>query len=87
VRRIEASISFRKRFGIPTCKCVTPDHFLGRIIPQGRRMIRPTSLSLTDRNGTKPDCVAEAFDTKHNILVRLYPKSALTKTTIIMPGT
>lgn len=52
-----------------------------------RRMTWPTSLSLSDRNGTRRECVAEAFNTTYNILVLLYPKAALTKTTIILPKT
>lgn len=86
VRRIETSPSFRQQFGAPTCTCITPGHFLGRIIPIGRRMTRPASLGLKDLNGVLHDCVAEAFDTTHNILVLLYPKAALTKTKIIIPA-
>ena len=85
VRRIETSPSFRKQFGAPTCSCITPDHFLGKIIPIGRRMSRPTRVSMTDLNGQRHECVAEAFDTKHNILLLLYPKVALTKTIAILP--
>lgn len=86
VRRIETSASFRQQFGHPTCTSVTPSHFLGRTIPRGgRRMTAPRTLSLTDLNGAKHECVAEAFNTTHNILVLLYPKAALTKITIIMP--
>jgi hypothetical protein len=85
VRRIEPSPSYKCQFGMPTCTCVTPSHFLGRIIPLGRRMTKPTGLSVTDRDGVAHECVAEAFDTKHNILVLLYPKASLTKTTIIPP--
>lgn len=85
VRRIETSESFRRQFGVPTCTRITPDHFLGRVVPIGRRMSRPTMVSLSDRNGLKHECVAEAFDTKRNILMLLYPKAALNKTTIILP--
>jgi hypothetical protein len=48
-------------------------------------MSRPTGISVKDLNGVAHECVAEAFDTKHNILVLMYPKAALTKTTIILP--
>jgi hypothetical protein len=85
VRRIEPSPSYKRQFGSPTCTCVTPSHFLGKIIPIGRRMTKPTGVSIKDLNGTAHECVAEAFDTKHNILVLMYPKAALNKTTIIMP--
>jgi hypothetical protein len=86
VRRIETSASFRQQFGLPTCTAVTPSHFLGRTVPLGkRRMTAPMTLSLTDLNGVKHECVAEAFNTTYNIIVLLYPKAALTKLTIIMP--
>ena len=30
---------------------ITPDHFLWAVLPTGRRMTRPVSLSMVDRNG------------------------------------
>lgn len=84
VRRIEASPSFAAQFGRPTDTIVTPDHFLGPVLPIGRKMTRPVSLSLTDLNGTRHECVAEAFDTKHNILILLYPVRALTTSTLAL---
>jgi hypothetical protein len=85
VRRIETSTPFRQQFGIPTCTVVTPTHFLGRIVPLGnRRMTAPTTLALTDRNGARHECVAEAFNTTYNVLILLYPNAALTKTTLIL---
>ena len=62
VRRIEPSLSFRKQFGIPTETVVTLDHMLGPILPIGRKMTRPTTVTLVDRNGTTHECVAEAFE-------------------------
>lgn len=85
VRRIEPSPNFTKEFGIPQDKVVTPDHPLWPVIPVGRKMTRPTSLSVTDRNGQAHECVAEAFDTTYNIIILLYPIKALTASTIIMP--
>jgi hypothetical protein len=49
-------------------------------------MSKPTSLAMHDRNGTAHECLAEALDTTHNIIILLYPVSALTKTTVIMPA-
>jgi len=40
---------------------------------------------MTDLNADLHECVAEAFDTKWNILLLLYPVSALTATIVIMP--
>jgi hypothetical protein len=70
---------------LPTDAVVDLDHFLGRVLPIGKRMSRPTNLTMTDRNGDKHEGVAEAFDTKHNVLILMYPTRALTKTTSILP--
>lgn len=87
VRRIEPSPSFGAKFPIPKDEWITLDHPLGRMIPRfGRRMVKPTSLALTDLNGEMHDCVAEAFDTKHNIIILLYPVKALTSTTVVLPA-
>jgi Zn-dependent peptidase ImmA (M78 family) len=86
VRRIEPSPSFAARFGVPKDIVITLDHTLGRLLPVGRRMTRPTSLSIPDLNGTPHECIAEAFDTTHNVIILLFPVRALTKTTIVVPS-
>jgi IrrE N-terminal-like domain len=78
VRRIEVSPSFAQRFGRPTDTVVTRYHSLGRVLPVGRRMTRPTPISITDRNGQAHECLAEAFDTTFNVLILVYPVTALT---------
>lgn len=83
--RTGSSPCFINQFGKPTDSVITPDHCLGRILPIGRKMTRPTTLSLTDCSGTPHECVAEAFDTTHNVTVLLYPVKALGKPTIILP--
>lgn len=85
VRRIEPSPAFLKQFGCPTETVITLDHVLGPVLPIGRKMTSPRSLSIVDRDGTEHECVAEAFDTKWNVLILLYPVAALTSTTIILP--
>lgn len=85
VRRVEPSPSFAAQFGRPSDTVITPDHHLGCILPVGRKMTRPTTLSITDIDGTRHECVAEAFDTTHNVIILLYPTKALDKTTIIFP--
>ncbi|WP_244484550.1 hypothetical protein [Mesorhizobium sp. Root552] len=85
VRRIEPSPSFVTQFGRPTDTHITLDHALGPVLPIGRKMTSPRTLSLTDRNGTPHECVAEAFDTTHNVIILLYPVKALGKPTIILP--
>ncbi len=78
VRRIEASPSFAKQFGIPTIQRIDVSHALGCLLPIGRKMIKPTLLVYTDRNGDRHECLGEAFDTTHNVLLLIYPIKALT---------
>nr|WP_246252199.1 ImmA/IrrE family metallo-endopeptidase [Mesorhizobium camelthorni] len=85
VRRIEPSPSFIMQFGRPTDAKITLSHVLGPVMPIGRKMTRPVSLLIRDRNGVPHECVAEAFDTKHNVLILLYPINALTASTILLP--
>jgi hypothetical protein len=85
VRRIEPSPSFAAQFGRPQDLVITLDHPLGRLLPINRRMTRPTTLSMTDRDGTTHECVAEAFDTTYNVIILLFPVRALTKTMIVVP--
>jgi hypothetical protein len=84
VRRIEVSPSFAQQFGCPTDTVITLNHSLGRALPVGRRMTKPITISLTDRNGQAHECIAEAFDTTFNILILVYPMKALTAKTFIM---
>lgn len=84
VRRIETSPSFVTQFGRPACDVVTPDHFLGPLLPIGRKMTRPTGFSLMDRNGDVHECVGEAFDTTHNVIILIYPEKALQKSIITL---
>lgn len=86
VRRIEPSAGFKKRFGTPSCEQITPDHALWNVIPFGRKMTRPTNVILTDKNGDKHECLAEAFDTTFNIIILLYSVSTLTRSIILMPS-
>lgn len=86
IRRIEPSPRFLAEFGMPKDSVITPDHHLWPVIPIGRKMTRPRSLPITDKNGQAHECVAEAFDTTYNILILLYPKKALTAKTVIIPS-
>lgn len=84
VRRIEPSPRFQAEFGIPKDVSITPRHTIGKLVPIGRKMTRPTTLMLTDLNGDQHECVGEAFDTTYNILILVYPVNALGRTTIIL---
>ena len=86
VRRIEPSPAYVAQFGRPTVEAVTPDHLLWPVIPTHRKMTRAVPLTITDRNGQRHECLAEAFDTTYNILILLYPITALTTTTVLMPA-
>jgi hypothetical protein len=73
VRRIEVSPLFEREFGRPCDQVITMRHSLGRVLPFGRRMTSPTVVSLTDLNGYARECLAEAFDTKFNVLILVSP--------------
>lgn len=85
VRRVETSSLFKEQFGLPRETEITLDHQLGPVLPIGRRMSRPHSIAVLDRNGVTQECLAEAFDTKFNVLILLYPVKALTSKSVIMP--
>jgi hypothetical protein len=84
VRRVEVSPSFAEEFGRPSEAVITMYHSLGRALPVGRRMTKPTPISMTDRNGQAHECLAEAFDTTFNVLILVYPVRALTVKTFII---
>jgi len=86
VRRIEASPPFRKAFGVPTDAVIDTSHALGKLLPIGRRMTRPTTLAAIDRNGVRHECVAEAFSTPHNVFLLVCPVLNLTSTTVVLSG-
>lgn len=86
VRRVEPSPSFVTRFGRPVIDVVAPGHPLWPVIPLGRKMTGPRQLTISDRNGQPHECLAEAFDTTYNILILLYPVSALTAKRIVVPS-
>lgn len=84
VRRIEVSPLYARQFGRPADTVITLDHSLGRVLPVGRRMTKPTTVSITDRNGQAHECVAEAFDTTFNVLILVYPIKLLTAKSFIL---
>ena len=64
---------------------VTRDHLLWPVVPIHRKMTKAVPLTITDLNGQRHECLAEAFDTTYNILILLYPVTALTTTAVLMP--
>ena len=85
VRRIEASTSFALQFGIPRPDRIDMSHPLAGLLPIGRKMTKPTPLVYCDRNGLRHECLGEAFDTTHNVLILIYPTQALTSSIIAVP--
>jgi hypothetical protein len=85
VRRIEVSPSFDLEFGKPDDVLIGPTHSLAPLLPIGRKMTRPTPLLYLDKNGVKHECLGEAFDTTHNVLLLIYPTQALERTSIWVP--
>jgi Zn-dependent peptidase ImmA (M78 family) len=89
VRRVVASVSFAKMYdpaklGLP----VTGEHPLCSLVPRGakQRMVSPRGIELVDRNGDRRECIGEAFNTKHQILILLRDEQPLNTTTIVLPG-
>jgi hypothetical protein len=85
VRRIEPSPSFRAQFGCPIDSMVDVDHALGGLLPIGHKLTKPTQLVFRDKNGGDHECLGEAFDTKHNVILLIYPIKELTSTSILLP--
>lgn len=86
VRRIEPSPSFRERFGCPSDLVIDQNHALASLIPIGRKMTAPRDFVFADRNGEQHICIGEAFDTKHNVLLLIYPQAALPISIFILPA-
>ncbi|MCB1880515.1 MAG: hypothetical protein KDI54_10730 [Gammaproteobacteria bacterium] len=89
LRRVVNSPDFEKVFGdLPWPHCFTPDDNIGAMIPVGRRrMSGPRSIDLTDLNGEKHDCLAEAFTQTHQVFILIHSISTLSSTRIFLPST
>lgn len=86
VRRVITSQTFTSQFGeIQLPDTVTPSDQIGRMVPVGgRKMSRPQALVVNDRNGTRHECVAEAFSYKYYVFVLIYPQFSLTKKILLV---
>lgn len=85
VRRIEPSPSFLLKFGRPSDLVIDHKHPLASLIPIGKRMTAPRDFVYADRNGIKHQCIGEGFDTKHNILLLIYPEAELPTSLLFLP--
>lgn len=83
VRRIEASPSFSLRFGLPTGSIITQQDDLGRLLPIGRKMTKPTAFAMSDRNGESQEMIGEAFSTKYNVFILIYGAASLAGTAVV----
>jgi len=52
----------------------------------GRRMSRPGTFSLQDRNGVSHEFIGEGFGTPYNVFILLHASVTLNKATIILPA-
>jgi hypothetical protein len=86
LRRVVASSNFHSQFGeLRLAPQFTPDDDIGRMVPVGgRKMSRPQPLVLTDRNGVRHECVAEAFAYKYYVFVLVCPQATLTKKIVLV---
>jgi len=85
LRRVELSPLFHKRFG----ELKLPDHVdrlspLAEFIPLGgRRMSRPGTLRLEDRNGDVVEFIAEGFATPFNSFILIHAAAELKKSIVV----
>lgn len=72
LRRVITSALFDEQFGrVPWPERCGPENFFLRHCPN--KFSRPLPLRIRDRNGEAQDCLAEAFNTTHNVLFLIYP--------------
>jgi hypothetical protein len=87
VRRVVASRSFQTIYD-PNILCATVNdsHPLGSVVPlNGKRMSFDREIALLDRNSDPRICIAEAFNTMHQILILLRDVGRRTRTGIVLP--
>jgi len=87
VRRVVASQSFHHIYNSESLfSVITPSHALGPAVPAvGKRMTFHKEIILVDRNHDERVCIAEAFNTRHQILVLIRDIGQRTKSGIVVP--
>ena len=87
VRRVVMSKSFATIYEDKRlCATVTGDHPLVPVVPvNGRRMIFEQEILLMDRNHEERVCIAEAFNTTHQILVLIRDAGFRRQAGIVIP--
>lgn len=88
VRRIVVSKSFATIFdAMVLTSTVTDDHPLYSVVPaSGKRMSFGREVVLTDRNRDERICTAEAFNTKHQVLILIRDSGLSKKCGIVVPA-
>jgi IrrE N-terminal-like domain len=86
VRRVVMSKSFEVLYDSKLlCSVVTRSHPIAEVLPgKGKRMCFGREIVLSDRNRADRICLAEAFDTKHQILILLRDVGKLTAAGIVV---
>jgi Zn-dependent peptidase ImmA (M78 family) len=89
VRRIIASRAFHTIYNSQSLfSFICHTHAIAPAVPRlGKRMTFAKEVRLLDRNGAERICIAEAFDTKHHVLVLLRDIGEWNKSGIVVPAT
>jgi IrrE N-terminal-like domain len=85
VRRRVVSKTFHRMFDITSLgDSIHVGHFLGHLVPVGRRMTKRREITLTDRNGDKRKCSAEAFSSGHQVFLLIKDEGLKTASGIVL---
>jgi len=86
LRRVIASGTFAAAFGDHAWAAVyTPDDQLGRLVPlEGRKSSGKREVVLTDRNGDRHACIAEAFTQTHQVFILIHSTKTLGPPAILL---
>ena len=80
-RRVIASPFFAAQFGeLAWPEKFTPDDEIGKMVPLGnRKMSRPRAIVMTDQNGARHECIAEAFRHPYQVFILICVQATITK--------
>jgi len=85
LRRVIVSAEFERRFGsLQWPQFFEPSDPIGAMVPIGRRMSRPRTVCLVDRNKLRHEFVAEAFTQTHQVFVLIHAAATLTRRTVLL---
>ena len=85
VRRRVVSKTFHRTFDAVTFgDSIHNGHYLGYLVPVGRRMTKRREIILTDRNGDRRKCSAEAFSSGHQVFLLIKDEGLKTASGIVL---